>query len=102
MPIAERAKQFMPFAALRGLPEALQRKEHRPIPPVEYSEEQADDLNRKLLALSPGMAVTLTFYLHGSRQTQSGIITRIDTASRCLHLGGHQIPFDALLDITSP
>lgn len=27
MPIEERAKQFMPFAALKGLPEALARAE---------------------------------------------------------------------------
>lgn len=27
MPISERAKQFMPFAALKGLPEALEKKE---------------------------------------------------------------------------
>ena len=27
MPISERAKQFMPFAALKGLPEALLKKE---------------------------------------------------------------------------
>jgi len=27
MPIEERAKQFMPFAALKGLPEALAAKE---------------------------------------------------------------------------
>lgn len=27
MPISERAKQFMPFAALKGLDEALRRKE---------------------------------------------------------------------------
>jgi len=27
MPIEERAKQFMPFAALKGLPEALQKVE---------------------------------------------------------------------------
>ncbi|MBQ3326117.1 hypothetical protein IJG79_03165 [Candidatus Saccharibacteria bacterium] len=27
MPISQRAKQFMPFAALKGLDEALRRKE---------------------------------------------------------------------------
>lgn len=27
MPVSERAKQFMPFAALKGLPEALEKKE---------------------------------------------------------------------------
>lgn len=102
MPVSERAKQFMPFAALKGLPEALQRKEHRPVSPTEYSEEQADALNRKLLALSPGMAVTVTFYQNGDYQTQSGVITKIDTAYRRLHIGTCQIAFDALLDITCP
>lgn len=29
MPIEERAKQFMPFAALKGLPEALAAKEEQ-------------------------------------------------------------------------
>lgn len=29
MPIEERAKQFMPFAALKGLPEALAAKERQ-------------------------------------------------------------------------
>ncbi len=28
MPIADRAKQFMPFAALKGLPEALAAREN--------------------------------------------------------------------------
>lgn len=41
MPIEERAKQFMPFAALRGLPEALAAKEKclpsaPPPPPPSY------------------------------------------------------------------
>lgn len=29
MPVAERAKQFMPFAALKGLPEALAEVERK-------------------------------------------------------------------------
>ena len=35
----ERAKQFMPFAALKGYPEALQKKEKIVVPKVELSED---------------------------------------------------------------
>ena len=39
MPIEERAKQFMPFAALSGLPEALAKKEKVLVPKIELSPE---------------------------------------------------------------
>ena len=39
MPIEDRAKQFMPFAALKGLPEALAAREKIIVPRAELSEE---------------------------------------------------------------
>lgn len=39
---AERAKQFMPFAALKGYPEALREKEKIVVPRAEVSEEYAE------------------------------------------------------------
>lgn len=101
MPVAERAKQFIPFAALKGLPEALQNKESSPVPRIELSEEQAALLNRKLLALAPGMAVTVIFYRAGQYRKLHGTVTRIDSAYRYLKLDTQQIAFDDLLDITS-
>ena len=38
----ERAKQFMPFAALKGYPEALREKEKIVVPRAEVSEEYAE------------------------------------------------------------
>lgn len=43
MPIEDRAKQFMPFAALKGLPEALAAKEKAVSPKYELSKEMPDD-----------------------------------------------------------
>ena len=43
----ERAKQFMPFGALKGYPEALARREKKPLPRRELSEEALEELNRK-------------------------------------------------------
>ena len=44
----DRAKQFIPFAALKGYPEALRKKEKIVVPRAEVSEEYAEVLDRKL------------------------------------------------------
>ena len=54
-----RAKQFMPFDALKGLREALAAKEHIVVPKIELSEEMLEDLDRKFSLLLPGMMVTI-------------------------------------------
>lgn len=54
MPIEERAKQFMPFAALRGLPDALAQKEKVLVPKIELSPEMEEELDRQMHLLSKG------------------------------------------------
>ena len=44
----ERAKQFMPFAALKGYPDALRKKEKVIVPKMELSEEYEEELDRRL------------------------------------------------------
>ena len=44
----DRAKQFMPFAALKGYPEALRKKEKIVVPKIELPEEYQEELDRKL------------------------------------------------------
>ena len=48
MPTEKRAKQFMPFAALTGLAEALEAKEHVTVPRILLSDEMAEELDRKM------------------------------------------------------
>ena len=48
MPIEDRAKQFMPFAALKGLPEALAAKEKTTVPKIELSEETAEETDQTI------------------------------------------------------
>ena len=43
---AERAKQFMPFAALKGYEEALREKEKIVVPRIELSEEMKEELEK--------------------------------------------------------
>ena len=43
MAAADRAKQFLPFAALKGLPEALAKKERVAVPKIVLSEDMAGE-----------------------------------------------------------
>ena len=51
---ADRAKQFMPFAALKGYEETLRAKEKVVVPKTELSEEMLEDLDRKLHQIQNG------------------------------------------------
>ena len=48
MAAADRAKQFLPFAALKGLPEALAKKERVAVPKIVLSEDMAEELDQKI------------------------------------------------------
>lgn len=101
MPVSERAKQFSPFAALKGLPEALAKKEHIPVPRQNLSDEQAEAINRTLLGLRRGEIVTAVWY-DGERQEYvqlTGVVSDVDLVARVLHIGAHAIPFAGLADL---
>ena len=59
----ERAKQFMPFDALKGLKEALKAKEEKltRVAKRELSEEQQEILSEVITQLEKGMLVKATF-----------------------------------------
>ena len=62
MPRSRRAKQFMPFDALRGLKEAIAAKE-RVIEPRRYlSEDAIAEINDSLLGLHKGQIITIVYY----------------------------------------
>ncbi len=62
MPVSERAKQFMSFAALKGLPEALAKKEKIRIKKIELLEDMAVELDRKMHLLKCGKKATVVYY----------------------------------------
>ena len=102
MSIEDRAKQFMPFAALKGLPEALAAKEKIILPKAELSEERADELDRKMHELSRGSLAAVIYFSHGEYIKISGMVARIDETSRILQIVSTKINFDDIWDIIPP
>lgn len=97
----DRAKQFMPFAALKGYPEALQKKEKIVVPKVEVSEEYAEVLDRKLRSVKKNDIITVIYYSNHEYLKKTGMVSRIDETARVLKIVNTKICFDDIYSIIS-
>lgn len=97
----DRAKQFMPFAALKGYPEALRLKEKIIVPKREVSEEYGEELDRELHEIHRGDMVTVTYFCRGEYLKISGLISRIDLTARVLKVVNTKIPMADIYEINT-
>ena len=100
MPIADRAKQFVPFAALKGLPEALSAKERITVDKIELSPEMAEELDRKMHLLQKGNIATVVYFHKDEYIKITGMVARIDTTCRLLQIVNTKINFEDIYEVT--
>ena len=98
MPREERAKQFMPFAALKGYPEALRKKEKVMVSKVELSEDSVQVLNRKLRQVRKNDIITVVYFCKGE-YLKTGMVSRVDVTARVLKVVNTKIAFADILDV---
>ncbi|HHU43441.1 MAG: YolD-like family protein [Bacillota bacterium] len=98
---ANRAAQFAPFDALKGLNEALRKKEEKlsRVEKIELSEEMSEELSHKLIKLEKGQRIKITFYCYGRYITTHGIVTQKNQAYKFLTLNDQKIYFDDIYDL---
>ena len=96
----ERAKQFLPFAALKGYPAALRRKEKIVVPKVEFSEDYQEQLDGKLRQIRVQDVVTAVYFREGEYLKVTEMVSRIDRTARVLKIVNTKIPFDDLYDVS--
>lgn len=99
MDIAQRAKQFVPFAALKGFEEALRAKEKIIVPKIELTEESLQELNRKLMCIEKKDMITVVYYCQDEYVKVTGMVTRIDAYARVLRVVNTKIPFSDICKI---
>lgn len=95
----DRAKQFMPFSALKGYEEALKKQEKVRVSKRELSEEYAENLDRKLRVVRQGDMVAVTYYYQGEYRNITGLVSRLNTTIGVLTVVNTRIPFEDLYDI---
>lgn len=91
---ADRAKQFMPFAALKGYEEALRAKEKVVVPRMELSEEMAQEPDRKLHQIQRNDMITVVYYNGEEYIRITGMVSRLDSDARVLKVVNTKILFE--------
>ena len=95
----QRAKQFMPFAALKGfevlLAAVARPKEHR----VELSEDQVDELNKVLKTIHCGEWVRIVYYNKQRYTELIGAVDMISAQMQIISVQGIDIPFRSIKEL---
>lgn len=81
-PRADRAAQFMPFAALRGYYELIRQQERVVEPRHELTPEEAESLSQVVAQVRRGDVVRVCFYDNDAYVTRTGCVARIDLIYR--------------------
>ena len=110
MPMANRAAQFSPFAALTGYEDAVQETARQTVARPELTEEEKSHLNAELQALAEKISehptVSLTYFQPDERKAGGAFVTAEGAAKKLdRHTGmvilddGRKIPVDNLMSI---
>ena len=75
---AERAKIFMPFAALKGFEEALREKEKVVVKKKDLNEEEILMLNQKMATLEKGQMIKIVYFNKDEYIEIQGLVARLD------------------------
>ena len=116
MPVAERAAQFAPFAALTGYEEVIAEAARLTARKIELSEDATQELNDTLLELARQVEVSdgpvsadVTWFepdglkLGGEYVTRTLNVRRVDRTYRLLELEDRSvIPIDSILRLRLP
>lgn len=95
----DRAKQFMPFAALKGYEEALREKEKIVVEKIELSEERKAELDFRLHQVERNDMITVIYFHKDEYLKVTGMVSRIDTDARILKVVNTKISFDDLYEL---
>ena len=97
---SDRAKQFMPFDALKGLREALNLKEyeHERCIKGDISEEKIREMTNLLINAEKGCLVEVTYFIDGHYKKISGKL-KLNTEFKQIKVGEQSLFLDDIFDI---
>ena len=81
---ADRARQFMPFASLRGYYDFIREQERVKEPRRELSEDGAQELSDVLGKTARGIMLRVVFYDKDHYETAEGLVSEFDPVFRSL------------------
>lgn len=97
----ERAKQFMPFDAMKGLQEALRDREEKfsRVERRERGEEALEALSIEITRLERGDKIKILYYHSFHEVEKVGTVEKIDMVYRYIIFAGEKIVFDDIYEL---
>lgn len=96
---AERAAQFMPFAALTGYYDLVRRRERVCEPRRDPGEEDAARISAELASLKRGQLVRVTHYDGTAYAERTGVVSSVEPEFRSFSIARERISFDDVWSI---
>lgn len=96
---ADRAKQFLPFNALKGYYDLIRAKEVIVEDKKELSEEDIKDLQFRLSQIKKGDVVKIKYYQSNAYTLIEGMVGKIDTIYHTITIVKKTINFDDIISI---
>lgn len=95
----DRAKQFMPFDALKGLKDALFEKEIEYEERKELSEDKLRELENEFNKINVGSKTKIKYYKNKQYVEIAGVVTKIDYIKKKIGVDEELINLSDVLDI---
>lgn len=97
-----RAAQFLPFDALKGLSEELQNRIERRsrVDKIELSDESKDAISNVLCRVKKGAEIRVKYYKNGHYLIVEGMVTKISQVYHWLKVVDTRIYFDDIYEIS--
>ena len=95
----ERAKQFLPFDALKGFKELIKQVERVKVNKKELTEENIEKLSKTILSLEKGMMVKVIYFEQDEYLKLEGIVSKIDITNRFIMIVKKRISLDDIFEI---
>ena len=97
---ADRARQFLPFDALKGYKEAIVEKQRVIVNKKDLSEDDAKILDYKLNQVDVGMMIKVIFYHENNYVLLEGMVSKIDKDNGTLSIVKNKINIADIISIS--
>ena len=97
--MSDRARQFLPFDALKGFKEAIKERQKIKVEKPVLSEEMAIELSYKLNQVKKGMIVKIVHYDNEEYIETFGMVSEFSEVFNYLKIVKKKILFENILDI---
>ena len=84
--MSDRARQFLPFDALKGFKQAIKEREKIKVDKIELSEEMANVISYKLRQVKKGMIIKVIHYIDNEYIETNGIVSEFDETFKYLKI----------------